>query len=332
MRIVIAGAGSIGCFVGGLLAARHDVTLLGRARVLDAIRANGLQFSDFAGLDRHVAPGDLRLSQDPACLAVTDLIIVAVKSADTAGMAAQIATHAPRSAPVLSFQNGLAAIDALRAGLPGHDCRAAMVPFNVVPLGPGALHRASSGDIVIGAGPGALEGPLSVPDLPVIARADITAVQWGKLVINLTNALNALSGLTLREMLLQPAWRRLMAAQMAEALGVLRAAGIPVASTLPVPMGLVPYVLRLPTPVFARVAAQMLTLDPQARSSMAYDVQAGRGTEIDQLQGEILQLAARSGRSAPIVTRVAQAVHDVTARGETAPHLPPDVLWPQAVR
>ena len=52
-------------------------------------------------------------------------------------------------------------------------------------------------------------------------------------------------------------------------------------------------VLRLPTPVFKRVAARMLRIDAQARSSMADDLLRGQPTEIDMLCGEVVRLAAR---------------------------------------
>lgn len=127
----------------------------------------------------------------------------------------------------------------------------------------------------------------------------IAAVQWGKLLVNLTNAPNALSGLTVQVMLLDRGWRRIMAAQMVEAMGILRAAGIAFDAPFPVSPRLVPHVLRLPTPLFRRVARAMLSVDAQARTSMALDLAQGRPTEVDALQGEIIRLAAAQGRDAP---------------------------------
>ncbi|WP_171121912.1 MULTISPECIES: 2-dehydropantoate 2-reductase [unclassified Ruegeria] len=305
MKIVIAGAGSIGCYCGALLAeAGHDVTLLGRAYVLDPIRAQGLRVSDFADLNRRVPAVKLTLTQSPEGMENADLVIVTVKTGATADMAAQIAKHAPKTAPVLSWQNGMENVRTLRAALPDYDVRAGMVPFNVVPSGAGSFHRATSGEIVIQSGPGDLGRLLSSSDMPVVESDDIDAVQWGKLVINLNNALNALSGLTLKQQLLDRNWRRLMADQMTEALAVLKAAGLPVASTTPLPAWMTPHILRLPTPVFSRIAARMVSIDPWARTSMAYDLLAGRTTEIDSLQGEIVRLGETSGIPTPICRRV----------------------------
>ncbi|AAV94271.1 2-dehydropantoate 2-reductase [Ruegeria pomeroyi] len=322
MRIVIAGAGSIGCFCGGLLAlGGHDVTLLGRAPLLARIGAHGLRLSDYGGLDLHLGADRLTLATDPACLAQAELVIVTVKTPATAEMASAIATHAPASAPVLSWQNGLENTRQLRARLPGRDIRAGMVPFNVVPLGEATWHRASSGDIVIAAGPGGLGAALTVPGLPVAESLRIEAVQWGKLVINLNNALNALSGLTLVQQLADRSWRRLMAAQMAEALAVLRAAEIPVAATTPLPAWTTPHILRLPNTLFTRIAARMLTVDPSARSSMAYDLEAGRMTEIASLQGEIIRLGRAHDVATPICSRVAALIDAATHDGAGPPRL-----------
>ncbi|WP_319545114.1 2-dehydropantoate 2-reductase [Ruegeria conchae] len=310
MRIVIAGAGSIGCYCGALLAdAGHVVTLLGRARVLQPIREQGLTVTDFADLDCHVPIAKLTLSEDPACLEGAELVIVTVKSGATAEMAALIAAHAPANAPIVSWQNGLENARGLRAVLDGRDVRAGMVPFNVVPTNAASYHRATSGDIVIEQGKGDLALHLSTPDLPVTESDRIEAVQWGKLVINLNNALNALSGLTLQNQLLDRSWRCLMADQMAEALRVLKAVGIEVASTTPLPAWTTPHLMRLPTPIFSRIAAKMLTIDPNARTSMAYDLMEGRPTEIDSLQGEIIKLGQIHAIPTPINSHICDLIH-----------------------
>ncbi|UWR12321.1 2-dehydropantoate 2-reductase [Sulfitobacter mediterraneus] len=321
-RIVIAGAGAIGCFVGGLLAAGgRRVTLLVRPRVAQEIRSHGLTLTDFGGMAVQIGTDRLALSEDPACLARADVVLVTVKSGDTATIAELIDQHAPIKAPVISLQNGLRNGALLQEALPGHDVRGGMVPFNVVPMGQGCYHRATSGDVVIAGGAGDLEGLLSVPHLCTTSSRDIEAVQWGKFLINLNNALNALSGLPLAEQLRDRSWRRLMADQWREALGVLRGAGIRPVSMTPVSVGLIPFILRLPTPLFSRIAASMLTIDAQARTSMALDLMAGRPTEIDSLQGAVIAMAKAQGRAAPICTMVAEVIRTAELAEEGLPDL-----------
>lgn len=326
-RIVVAGAGAIGCFVGGLLAAAgHPVTLLGRPRILDHIRSHGLRLTDFGGLDCAADGSEVTLSDDLACLASARIILVCVKTGDSATIAHAIATHAAPAATVLSLQNGMEAAQVLRQCLPQFDVRAGMVPFNVVPTAAGSYHRATSGDIVIEAGPKDIGQHLDTPDLVFTETGQIEAVQWGKLLINLNNGLNALSGLTLQEQLLSRPWRCIMAAQMAEALRVLKAHGISAASTTPLPVGLIPWVLRLPTPLFSRVAAKMLTIDPTARTSMSYDIELGKPTEIDALQGLIIDMGAQKSVPTPMCIRVYQQIKRAQVAGQGLPNLIPSDL------
>jgi 2-dehydropantoate 2-reductase len=321
-RIVIAGAGAIGCFVGGLLAAGgRRVTLLVRPRVAQEIRSHGLTLTDFGGMAIQIGADRLALSEEPACLSKADVVLVTVKSGDTAAIAELIDQHAPIKAPVISLQNGLRNGALLQEVLPGRDVRGGMVPFNVVPMGQGCYHRATSGDVVIAGGAGDLDGLLSVPHLSTTSSRDIEAVQWGKFLINLNNALNALSGLPLAEQLRDRAWRRLMADQWQEALGILRGAGIRPVSTTPVSVGMIPFILRLPTPLFSRIAASMLTIDAQARTSMALDLMAGRPTEIDSLQGAVIAMAQAQGRPAPICTMVAEVIRTAELAAEGLPDL-----------
>lgn len=325
-HIVVAGAGSVGCFVGGMLArGAYDVTLLLRPRLAEELSRQGLNLTDFTGMDEELSPDSFGLDTDPDCMKQADIILVTVKSSDTADMARLIGLYAHEEAVIVSLQNGVGNAGVLKDLLPERDVRAGMVPFNVVNMGGGRFHRGTSGDILIEKGPKHLARTLSVNDLTWHERAHMIPVQWGKLLINLNNALNALSGLTLKEQLESMPWRRLMSDQMAEALAVLEKAEIEVKPPLgtPIPMRYVPKILRLPSVLFNRVARSMLTIDPRARSSMWEDLQKGRVTEIEELQGLIVELAREKGIEAPINRAVADLVRDAERRGEGAPGLKP---------
>ena len=320
--IGIAGAGSIGCFVGGMLAAGgRDVALLARPRVIEEISRYGLRLTGFDGLDRTMPAAGLLLSDDAAIFRHAAIILVTVKSADTAEMAELIAQHAPGDAVIVSPQNGIGNVDALQAILPGHRVLGGMVPFNVVAMGEGRVHRATSGDIVVAHDESGTAQALSVPDLPFRATDDISGVQWGKLVVNLNNALNALGGLPLREQLARREWRRLFADQMAEGLGVLKAACIRPVSPTPLPMALTPHLLRLPDVLFKAMLGRAMQIDPHARSSMWEDLQRGRRTEVDYLQGVIVRTAAQHGLTAPLSQRVVTMVKQAEAAGRGSPGL-----------
>ena len=243
-------------------------------------------------------------------------MLVSVKSADTAAVADLIAEHAPTDAVVISLQNGVGNVPVLRQRLPGRRVLAAMVAFNVVSRGEGRFHRATSGDIVLEQDEAGTARQLSVPGLKLRPTPDIAGVQWGKLLVNLNNALNALSDLPLRQQLAQRGWRRLFADQMAEGLRVMKAEAIRPVSSTPVPAGLTPHLLRLPDAVFATLLRGAMKVDPEARSSMWEDLQRGRRTEIDYLQGVIIAIAERRGLAGAAVPARAGTGQGGRSRGQ----------------
>jgi 2-dehydropantoate 2-reductase len=327
--IGVAGAGSIGCFVGGMYAAAgRRVALLARPRVIREIEGNGLHLSSFEGLDRRISPTQLTLSEDPGILGDVGVVLVTVKSPDTAAIAEIIARHAAPEAIIVSLQNGVGNTAVLRAQLPRRRVLAAMVPFNVIGPGEGRYHRATSGDIMIERDAAATAEQLTVPGLKMRTTADIAGVQWGKLLLNLNNALNALSGLPLRQQLAQRAWRALLADQMAEGLAAIRAEGIRPVSSTPIPAGWVPSLLRLPDAAFEVLLGRTMKIDPAARSSMAEDLQRGRRTEIDYLQGVIVDIADRHGLPVPLSRCIVALIRRAEAEGADSPALTPEQIRP----
>lgn len=330
--VAIAGAGSVGCFIGGMLrAGGHGVTLLARPRVIDDIERHGLRITSYEGLDHRLNSAEITLSPDPACLAGADIVLVTVKSDDTAAMAHLIAQHARKGAVIVSLQNGTGNVAVLRRALPDHRVLAGMVPFNVLSLGEGRFHRATSGAILLERDDADTARRLSQPDLVFRAVDDIAGVQWGKLLVNLNNALNALSGLPLREQLGQRAWRVLLADQISEALTVLKAEGIAPVSTTPLPVAFTPLILKLPDALFHKVAASMVKIDPTARSSMWEDLQRGRRTEIDHLQGAIVALAHRHGLTAPLSARIVALIRAAEQAGQDTEQGSPGLV-PEQIR
>ena len=325
--ICVAGAGSIGCFVGGMLrTGGRPVSLLARPRVIDEINQNGLKVTSFEGIEYRLTSAEIRLSADPAVLADAGIILVTVKSNDTPEIAGLIARHAAKDAVIVSLQNGTGNVAVLRKALPDHRVLAGMVPFNVVAMGDGHFHRATSGNILLEQDSDGTAKQLSQPELAFRAVDNITGVQWGKLLVNLNNALVALSDLPLREQLSQRPWRVLFANQWREALRVIAAEGIEPVSTTPLPASFTPFILKLPNFLFERLAASMVQIDPNARSSMWEDLQRGRRTEIDHLQGVIVELAKRHGLKAPLSARIATLVRNAEQAGKGSPGLSPEQI------
>jgi len=321
--IAVFGAGSIGCWVGGRLAAGGaDVTLIGRARVMDEL-ADGLRVTDLDGFDATVKVGT---ATSPDAAMGASIVIVTVKSAGTAEVGAALAAVLPDRAVVISLQNGIRNAEVLRAAAPDCHVLAGMVPFNVIRRGPGAYHRGSAGTLMIERAPEAapLLAAAAAANLAVEARTDMPAVQWAKLVLNLNNAINALSGQPLAVELAQRDFRRCLAAAQREALAVLGAGNVPIAKLTAIPPRWMPRLLALPDPVFRRLARRVVAIDPYARSSMWDDLEAKRPTEIDYIQGEIVALGERLGRDAPVNRALVRLIRAAEAGGRrdlTGPEL-----------
>jgi 2-dehydropantoate 2-reductase len=203
-----------------------------------------------------------------------------------------------------------------------------MVAFNAIALGNGRFHRATSGHIVIERDDAGTADQLSVQGLRMRSSADIAGVQWGKLLVNLNNALNALADVPLRQQLAQRAWRMLFAEQMAEGLAAMKAEGIRPVSSTPIPAGWMPPLLRLPDAAFGMLLGRTMKIDPEARSSMWEDLQRGRRTEIDYLQGVITAIADRYGLQVPLSRRVVALIRSAEASGKGSPGLTPEQIRP----
>jgi 2-dehydropantoate 2-reductase len=305
--VLVMGAGAIGCFLGGCLqAAGVPVVFVGRLRVLAALREHGLILTDLDGGTRRIESSALSLHEAIPPGIAPSLVLLAVKSGATAEAAAQLGAALPSGTPVVSMQNGLSNAATAQAAAPSLRLLAGMVPFNIAELGPGQYHRGTTGEL-------AAQDDFALRErqddfkragLPLHLHKDLRAVQWGKLLLNLNNPVNALSGLPLRAQLMNRGYRQCLAALQTEALGVLRGAGIQPAQVGALPPDRIPTLLRLPSPLFRLIAARMLRIDPKARSSMADDLAQGRATEIDALCGEVMRLAEGQGLTAPINARM----------------------------
>jgi 2-dehydropantoate 2-reductase len=239
-----------------------------------------------------------------------DVVLLTVKSTGTEAAAKEIARHLPRGAAVISLQNGVTNAQTLRRLLPDHRIIQAMVPYNVVHLGPGRWHRATFGELTAEESAVGRDLAARIGERPGRLRIapDMEAVAWSKLLFNLNNAINALSGLTILEELKQRDYRRVFAAAIVETLDLLRLAGIRPTKIGLVAPNMLPHVIGSPDFVFNNLFLRIQKIDPKGRGSMAADFDAKRRTEIDYLNGEVLKLAGRLGRKAPVNAAITDLV------------------------
>lgn len=327
-KVAILGAGSVGCFIGGAWAAAGvDVTFIGRPKLSKDIDEHGLTLTDYNGWEARLAPGDVDYRCGPEALEEADVIAVTVKSGDSAAAARDIADHATAGATVISFQNGVSNIDVLEQGLGGRfEVARGMVPYNVAYLGDGRFHKGVAGDLYAERREGARSLSEAVGSGPAAIKLsdDMLGLAWGKLLINLNNAINALSGRPLREELKGRDYRRVFAAAMREGLQLLRRAGIRPAKVGAVGPRLLPLVIGSPDWLFNRVFIRSWKIDEKARSSMSDDLVQGRKTEVDFINGELVQLAHRLEVEAPVNETIVVLIRKAEAGAKP--------LSPQALR
>lgn len=281
MKVAVMGAGAIGCFYGGLLASGGaDVTLVGRASHVGAIRADGLLL-EMGGEARRVPLG---ATVSPDGVAGADLVLFCVKSGDTESVGRAMAPHVLPGAVILCLQNGVDNAERLAAVL-GRPVVPVAVYVATEMAGPGHVRHHGRGELLIG--PTGRDEAI----LDLFAAAGITArvsedalgALWGKLVVNCAyNALSALTGFPYGRMIRLPGVEQAMRDVVAEC------SAVAVASRVELPEGILDAVLGL--------AASM----PHQFSSTAQDLRRGRPTEIDHLNGFVVARGQALGIPTPV--------------------------------
>ena len=256
----------------------------------------------------------MRIEPDASALADRDVVLVTVKGGDTRAAAEALAKVPRPDAILVSFQNGVGNPAVLREA--GLNVLAGVVPWNVLRSDEAHFHQGTSGTLSNGAdAPAALLAAVRSAGLPINLRADVVSVQWGKLLINLNNSVNALAGVPIKEMLEDRGYRLVMAAIAREAIATLKRANIVARLDPPLPPRLMPALLSMPDWLLRIAARPMVRVDPLARSSMWDDLSRGRKTEIDALNGEIVRAAERAGIDAPLSRAIVELVRSAESAG-----------------
>jgi len=323
LHVGVFGAGAIGSYLGARLsAAGCRVTLVGRPWLVEArarIQAIGLDQVPIAAAD------SLVVSTEAASLADVDVCLVTVKSAATDEAGRQLGQVLGDDAVVLSLQNGTTNVARLRAAGVRAPVIAGMVTFNIVSSEPATFRKATSGPIMVGVGVGERFGAaIAAAGEPAIERQDIAAVQTAKLLLNLNNGLCAATGLSIADSVRAGELRWCFSELIREGLRATEALGMPVGRIGRLAPALVARLLRAPNFIFSQLAGSFMRIDPAARSSTLQDLDRGKPTEIDYLNGEVVALAERAGQVAAANAAVVNKVHALESCGSR-----PDFWSPQ---
>jgi len=286
-RIAVVGAGAVGGYFGGLLArAGAPVVMIGRAAFVEAVKKNGL-FLDTLHFQESVR---VEASTELSAVRGAEMVLFCVKTTDNAATARAIAPLLMPNALVLSFQNGVDNVEQIRAAaaieaLPTVVYVAASVPE------PGRVKHVGRGDLLFGPRNEKTErlaNLFSRANVPCRISDNIAGELWTKLIWNCAlNAVSALGRAKYGQIAASADARKVVATLVDEVLAVARAADIH-------PPG-----LEDPKAAIGgafRIATQMA----EALSSTAQDMNRGKRTEIDSLNGYISRRGAELGVPVPV--------------------------------
>lgn len=309
---LVFGAGLIGGYLAGcFLSQGLQVRLVGRVATQDKLKA-GLTISDYQRNHYH-SPAPLFASPDDK----SDVIWLTVKCTAIDAVINDLRAFVGPHSLIICCQNGFGSDQAVRTAFPNNTVLNTVVGFNVVELASAHLQRSTQGDLVIESHPDTqtMLPLLQCKLLPVHVSDDINAERWAKLQLNLANPVNALANVPVKEMIENAGYRKIISALMHEHLRVVDALGMRLPKVTSVPGKMLPTVMNLPNFLFKLLAQKMLAIDPQARTSMWWDLTQQRKTEIDYINGAVLEQAAKLGIACPVNTRIIDLIHQVE-RGE----------------
>lgn len=285
--VAVIGAGAVGGYFGGMLArAGARVTLIGRQAFVEAVRKSGLQL-DTVQFQETVHPD---ASTEIAAAAGAEVVLFCVKTTDTASAAKSLAEYISPGTTVVSLQNGVNNAEEIRAAA-GIEALPAVVYVAAAMSPPGRVKHLGRGDLVVGPRDARTERVANLfgqAKVPCRISDNIEGELWTKLLWNCAlNAISALGHVTYGEIFASADARRIIETLVDEVLAVARAKGIH-------PPG-----LEDPRAALAgalKIAEQM----SGTRSSTAQDMERGKRTEIESLNGYVARLGEQLGVATPV--------------------------------
>ena len=318
MRILIAGAGALGSVFGGFLRkAGDDVTLLGRPAHLEAIAREGLRIDGLWG--EHVVHGFQLALDAAAARGPFDVILLPVKSYDTATVAGAVSPLLAGDGVMVSLQNGLGNVEAVERAVGAERALGARVIFGATIPEPGHVRvtvfadPTAVGPLAAGVHPRrdtvarALAARLDAAGVPAAYTDTLPAMLWAKVFYNAAlNPLGALLDLHYGALPEHAESRGLMDAVIEEAFAVAAAESVS---------------LKWPSAAAYREEfyGRLVPSTYDHRSSMLQDLERGRPTEIDAINGAVWKRGTALGVKTAVnaaLTRLVRTVETSKAKGK----------------
>jgi 2-dehydropantoate 2-reductase len=321
MRIAVIGAGAVGGTLAALLdRAGHSVEVTARGENLAAIKADGLRLD--GGWGEHTARVEAHETLAWIGAPAPDFAILATKAQDAAA-ALRANREVLGAAPLLVAQNGLGGLEVARSVLPESPLLGGLALFAASFLEPGRVTVTAPLPLIVGAADGTvpevLDGAAEVlrGALPIEVTDDIVGAQWTKLLINHVNALPAITGLSVQQVIADPELRKVMTASMRETVRVARRLGIRFGKVQGVNGRVLGAIGSAPLAFgawFPKTLGSRMGSVPNPGSTLQ-SIKRGQLTEIDFLNGAVVAAAQGGGVAAPINQQIVDLVHEVEERG-----------------
>ena len=289
-RVAVVGAGAVGGYFGGMLArAGAHVTLIGRRAHVDVWAREGLILERADGLE--CIP--VSASTDMAAARDAELVLFSVKSLDTEETARALAPQRRGEPLVVSLQNGVDNVERMRRVAALDPIAAVVYVASSMPAA-GRVKHAGRGDLLIGDVPGRaaptrpddlerVSGWFEKAGVPCPISQNVEGDLWTKLILNAAlNPISAIAHATYGEAVAIPEVRDLMRQLVAECVAVARASGV-----------------VLPADDYAEMVFRFAEAAGRVYSSTAQDLERGKRTEIDALNGVVAQRGAELGVPTP---------------------------------
>lgn len=322
--ILIVGAGAVGTTLAGyLMAARQPVRLLIRER--DAARYQSLSqltVDKAAGSAPLVVPKpEFATRLD---LSAVDHLLLCVKYASLDEVLSLLPATLPRGLTLVSTLNGVSALSRIRMRFPAARVANMTIMFNAQWLSPLHTQITTKPQVIVDRAYPELPGLFNNSSMQV-RRGNGEATAWGKLLINLANAVCAITHSSAKDLLTQRDMRAIYTAALDEAVGVMAHAGIPFQFPLPLPYRIYRRILLHGGPLSWWLAKAKNGLQEGSYPSMVADMDNGRKTEVDQINGEIVALGRAQKWPTPVNDEIVNLVRSLEGK-RSPPYLKASAL------
>ncbi|MDJ0339456.1 2-dehydropantoate 2-reductase [Cryobacterium sp. PH31-O1] len=313
MQIAVVGAGALGGLFAALLArAGHEITVTAHQAARAVIQDDGIGITGGFG-DAHC-----RVQVREILTETPDLTLICTKAQDAAAAIAENAEMLDGS-PVIVVQNGLDGVSIAEGLLPHSDCFGLLTLIAAHYIGPGRVRVTTAASSYLGRGSGQADAAtrhwqmILATAFPTFATDNFVGAQWTKLVVNMLNALPAITGLSVQTVIGTAPLRRILTASMQETVRVGVARNVTFGSlhaltdrTLRV-FGRLPVTLAQSLPL--RIGVKM---GPVANlGSTLQSLKRAQLTEVDHLNGAVVREAQLAGLAAPVNALLTTLVHEV---------------------